>query len=200
LRAARRGNPPPCGTTVCDINSYCHETPTVFNVCYGVIWTGTVHMNASILRYLGAVAIIVVISARPVDAAAPVGHYVVTAGSGPGNGTVYDTKSKLTWQQTVSSTTYAWADAKTYCAGVGTSLGGTGWRLPTIKELQSIVDLSQATGPYIDPNAFPSTPSNWFWSSTPLAGSPSDAWLVAFNLGDTSNYAVSFVYNVCCVR
>ena len=115
-------------------------------------------------------------------------------------GTVYDTKSKLTWQQTVSSTTYAWADAKTYCAGVGTSLGGTGWRLPTIKELQSIVDLSQATGPYIDPNAFPSTPSNWFWSSTPLAGSPSDAWLVAFNLGDTSNYAVSFVYNVCCVR
>jgi hypothetical protein len=33
LRTARCGNPAPCGKTVCDANSYCYETPTVFNVC-----------------------------------------------------------------------------------------------------------------------------------------------------------------------
>jgi hypothetical protein len=100
-------------------------------------------MNASIHRFLGALAIIAVALPTSADASAPAGRYVVTNG-GTGNGTVYDTKTKLTWQQTVSSTTYTWADAKTYCAGVGTSLGGTGWRLPTLKELQTIVDYSQS--------------------------------------------------------
>ena len=54
-------------------------------------------------------------------------------------GTVYDTKTKLTWQQAISSSTYTWADAQTYCAGVSMSLGGTGWRLPTLVELKTIV-------------------------------------------------------------
>jgi hypothetical protein len=84
---------------------------------------------------------------------------------------------------------------------VGTSLGGTGWRLPTIKELQSIVDLSQTAAPYIDPTAFPSTPSNYFWSSSPLAGSSSDAWNVSFGNGATYGTAVSGSYSyVRCVR
>src|SRR5208283_815424 len=148
-------------------------------------------MNVSIPRLLGAVAIIAVTLPTSSYANAPAGQYVVTAG-GTGNGTVYDTKSKLTWQQTVSSVTYSWAGAKTYCAGVGASLGGTGWRLPTIKELQSIVDLTQTTSPMIDPNAFPSTPSAVFWSSSPVAVSPSSAWVVYFNDGNADSYVVSF--------
>jgi hypothetical protein len=157
-------------------------------------------MNASILRRLGALAIIMVTSPRSVAAAAPSGHYVVTPGSGTGNGTVYDSKSKLTWQQTVSSTLYTLADAKTYCAGVGASLGGTGWRVPTIKELQSIVDFSKASGPMIDPNAFPSTPSAVFWSSSPLAGSSSYARVVTFFDGYTVSHDVSNTNYVRCVR
>jgi hypothetical protein len=157
-------------------------------------------MNASILRCLGALAIIMVTSPRSVDAAAPARHYVVTAGSGTGNGTVYDSKSKLTWQQTVSSTRYTWAEAKTYCAGVGASLGGTGWRVPTIKELQSLVDFSQTAESSIDPNAFPRTPSNWFWSSSPLAGSSSGAWGVSFYDGYTNFGDVSNASYVRCVR
>jgi len=156
-------------------------------------------MNASILRRLGALAVIVATSPRSVDAAAPAGHYVVTPGSGTGNGTVYDSKSKLTWQQTASSTTYTWDAAKTYCAGVGTGLGGTGWRVPTIKELLSIVDFSQ-TAPAIDPNAFPSTPLRVFWSSSPIAGKPSSAWGVDFNDGYPYGPGVSNTYNVRCVR
>ena len=144
-------------------------------------------MNASIHRLLDVLAIIAVALPTSAGANAPAGQYVVTAG-GTGNGTVYDTKSKLTWQQTISSTSYGWADAKTYCAGVAASLGGTGWRLPTLKELQSLVDYSQSTAPMIDPNAFPSTPSVIFWSSSPQAGSPPYVWVVDFSLGSTSTY------------
>ena len=155
-------------------------------------------MNASIHRLRGVLAIIAVALPTSADANAPAGQYVVTAG-GTGNGTVYDTKSKLTWQRTVSSTTYTWADAKTYCAGVGASLGGTGWRLPTLKELQTIVDYSQSN-PSIDSTAFPSTPAAWFWSSSPLAGSSSDAWVVAFNAGYAYYDVVSDTNDVLCVR
>lgn len=157
-------------------------------------------MNASILRCLGAVAITMVTSPRSVDAAAPAGHYVVTAGSGTGNGTVYDTKSKLTWQQTVSPTTHTWAEAKTYCAGVGASLGGTGWRVPTIKELQSIADFSRTADPVIDPNAFPSTPSELFWSSSPYLGSSGYAWGVGFSNGNSYSIGVGDYFRVRCVR
>jgi formylglycine-generating enzyme required for sulfatase activity len=61
------------------------------------------------------------------EANASAGHYTMTGG------TVFDTKTKLTWQQTVPAARYAWADAKAYCQTVG--LAGTGWRLPTRKEL-----------------------------------------------------------------
>jgi hypothetical protein len=158
-------------------------------------------MRVSSVRFVGVIAMMVFALAKLADAAAPTGHYVVTAGSGTGNDTVYDTKSKLTWQRTVSSTTYTWAAAKTYCAGVGTSLGGTGWRLPTLKELYSIVDLSQTTTPYIDPTAFPSTPSAAYWSSSPVAGSPSNAWGVFFYNGGTGyGFAIPAASNVRCVR
>jgi hypothetical protein len=109
------------------------------------------------------------------------GRYTMTGG------TVHDTKTKLTWQQPVPTTTYAWADAKTYCAStaVSSALGGAGWRLPTYKELLTIVDSSQSSGPMIDRNAFPGTPSSDFWSATPLAGLPSSAWRVDFDYGST---------------
>jgi len=158
-------------------------------------------MNASIHRLLGVLAIIVVTLPSSAGANAPAGQYVVTA-CGTGNGTVYDTKSKLTWQQTVSSAMYSWAAAKTYCASVGASLGGTGWRLPTLKELQSLVDYSQAgsTAAMIDPNAFPSTPATSFWSASPVAGSPSFAWYVYFYTGYTNYDDVSYPSTVRCVR
>ena len=67
-------------------------------------------------------------------------------------------------------TLYLWADAKSYCgsAAVSTALGGTGWRLPTIRELLIIVDFSQPLGTaHIDLNAFPGTAPTFYWSLTP---------------------------------
>jgi len=147
-------------------------------------------MNARIVRFLAAVVVVVALTASA-RANAPAGRYTTASG------TVYDTKTKLTWQQAVASVTYTWAGAKAYCAGL--NLNGTGWRLPTIKELQTIVDDSQ-TKPSIDTTAFPSTPADWFWSSSPLAGSSSYAWYVYFYLGYTDYGDVFGAVNVRCVR
>jgi formylglycine-generating enzyme required for sulfatase activity len=153
-------------------------------------------MNTCTLRVLGALVVVAVALATSANASAPTGRYVVANG-GTANGTVYDTKTKLTWQQAIPSTTYAWTDAKSYCAGI--NLAGTGWRLPTCKELQTIVDDSQ-TNPAVDLNAFPSTPADWFWSSSPLAGSPSNAWGVDFGIGYAFNYDITNAKYVRCVR
>src|SRR5450631_801437 len=83
---------------------------------------------------------------------APAGRY---GGSGS---IVVDSKTNLTWQQSPAPSGMSWANAKTYCAGVGSTLGGTGWRLPTEKELLTLIDYSQATGPLIDQSAFAGTP------------------------------------------
>lgn len=66
----------------------------------------------------------------------------------------------------------------------------TGWRLPNVKELSSIVDDSKIS-PAIDMGAFPSTPSNsdsWFWTSTPRPDVPSKVWGVSFSYGNVHYY------------
>jgi hypothetical protein len=150
-------------------------------------------MNANVTCLPGVVAVVAVILTASADASAPAGRYVMASG------TVYDSKTKLTWQQTAPSKLYTWADAQTYCAGVAASLGGTGWRLPTIKELQTIVDDSRGR-PSIDPTAFPTTPEYWFWSSSPSAGSSPSAWYVFFGNGFVGRGLASYPYNVRCVR
>ena len=62
------------------------------------------------------------------------------------------------------------------------------WRLPTILELQSILDHTQgtcsftSTGPCIDP-IFGPTAEQPYWSSTTDAAQPSRAWFVHFGGG-----------------
>ena len=60
--------------------------------------------------------------------------------------------------------------------------GATDWRMPTRRELMSIVNNGQVS-PTIDTAYFPNTPSVWFWSSSPYAGYPTSAWGVVFNNG-----------------
>jgi hypothetical protein len=54
--------------------------------------------------------------------------------------------------------------------------------------------------PAIDGTAFPNTPSEVFWSSTPWAGSSSSAWGVDFSYGYAGNGDVGYSYRVRCVR
>jgi len=127
----------------------------------------------------------------PAQADAPAGRY--TAGSG----TLFDSKTGLTWEQPASTTPLTWTDANSRCVGKG-----AGWRLPTVKELFSLVDFGKAMSPappMID-TVFSGTQSAIYWSSTKVAKSPSSAWYVAFDDGRASNVDMSSSGYVRCVR
>jgi hypothetical protein len=149
-------------------------------------------MSVNPLRFLSASTLVAMALLAPAQASAPAGRYMVT------NGTVYDTKTKLTWQQTISTSTFSWSAADNYCFGLTSALPGTGWRLPTIKEIQTLVDYTVKNGPYIDQGAFPAPYGSSYWSATPLPNS-SNAWLLTSD-GTTATDVVPQVYNVRCVR
>ena len=60
-----------------------------------------------------------------------------------GDGTVTDSATGLTWTQDDSGEGLNWADALAYCEGLDFA-GFDDWRLPNVKELQSIVDYSRS--------------------------------------------------------
>ncbi|HEY3448630.1 MAG TPA: DUF1566 domain-containing protein [Myxococcales bacterium] len=128
------------------------------------------------------VAVVLVASAfaaLAVRAAAPAGRYVVAAD------TVLDTKTGLTWQRAVPKANHSWAEAGTYCQTLDLAGFATGWRLPTKKELESLVDLRTSL-PCIDTAAFPNTSGySYFWTSTVSGQDPSRVYMVFFYDGNT---------------
>lgn len=131
------------------------------------------------------------ISARGA-ADAPPGRYDFSV-----NGTVRDTRTTLTWQRELSPGLYSRNSGATYCSGL--SLAGTGWRLPQVSELLTLVDRTR-NQPAIDANAFPGTPVTWFWASTPYAPDPAKGWRVDFGIGYSNAFELSTVARVRCVR
>ncbi|HEX3855477.1 MAG TPA: DUF1566 domain-containing protein [Polyangiaceae bacterium] len=147
---------------------------------------------------LGIAVLVSLMVSSPVRANAPPGRYTASSGA------VIDNATHLTWQRVVATAggddgagRETWANAQTYCA----NLGG-GYRLPTVKELLTIVDFSQSN-PAIDSSsgAFPNTPSEPFWTATPLSGSPpTNAWFVSFEDGYAGNVNLTEPNRVRCVR
>jgi hypothetical protein len=127
------------------------------------------------------------------DSTTDVGHY-----SDNGDGTVTDIATGLMWQQIGSSQTMTWEQALSYCEDL--IFGGYGdWRLPTIKELRTLVDYNiSSPGPTINTNFFPNSELSFYWSSTTnvIFGSYAMAWDIEFGSGDDGNddYKREFYY------
>jgi Protein of unknown function (DUF1566) len=113
------------------------------------------------------------------------------------SGVVSDTNTSLAWQQATEPGSYAWSDARSHCAGLRSN--GGGWRLPSMNELMTLVDLTRVD-PAIDPSAFPDMVSDFFWSSSPAAAPPGTAWGVSFSKGSAGASLVANAYRVRCVR
>jgi formylglycine-generating enzyme required for sulfatase activity len=117
-----------------------------------------------------------------------------------GNGTVTDNITTLMWQQEDDDTTYTWEEALTYCEDTLTLAGYSDWRLPNIKELESIFDEGQFS-PAINETYFPNTNSSRYWMSTTYASGTSYAWNVYFDNGYVNyNHLKSEYSYVRCVR
>ncbi|MFZ5819936.1 MAG: DUF1566 domain-containing protein [Chloroflexota bacterium] len=99
-----------------------------------------------------------------------------------GNGAVTDNATGLTWMQDDSGMGMDWESALNYCESLDHA-GAADWRLPNVKELQSIVDYSRSpdatNSAAIDPifnvsaitNEAGQTDHPFYWSSTTHADS-----------------------------
>ncbi|MFZ5766252.1 MAG: DUF1566 domain-containing protein [Thermodesulfobacteriota bacterium] len=117
-----------------------------------------------------------------------------------GDGTVIDNATGLMWQREDDNSTRTWQQALAYCESLELPEGGyDDWRLPNVKELESITDDSRYN-PAIDPAAFPNTNSSAYWSSSTDAYNPGNAWYVYFHYGHVSYYIKDNYNYVRCVR
>ncbi len=95
------------------------------------------------------------------------------------DGTVTDNMSGLTWQQRDDGRTRNWEQALAYCEGLNLA-GHRDWRLPNVKELQSIVDYRRHD-PALDTRYLQQSDHNgWFWSSTTHGDNIAQADYVCF--------------------
>ncbi len=115
-----------------------------------------------------------------------------------GDNTVTDTFTGLMWQKEDDGSGLTWEAAITYAQDLSLA-GFEDWRLPNIKELDSITDLS-AYNPAIDP-IFSGTKPSGYWSSTAIVNNPDNPWAVNFyNGGDIYNINEASEYYVRSVR
>ncbi|MCE9599019.1 MAG: DUF1566 domain-containing protein [Spirochaetia bacterium] len=92
------------------------------------------------------------------------------------------------------------ANALNYCEAMNYG-GFTDWRLPSIRELSSIVDVTIAASPVLDPTAFPGSPTGTFWTSTIDVTNPLNAYTVDFSDGSGGPITrTATIGDVRCVR
>ena len=146
------------------------------------------------------VAILAVLSVAVASVAYAAGQGGGTSGPDQlranGDGTVTDLSTHLVWQQQEQATHFVEPDAVSYCSSL-TLAGKHDWRLPTIYELQRLVDYSAfnpASAPqlsYVPPDQ---QGTFYTWSSTPVSPTwgPNYSgyyWMISFGGGDARTAA-----------
>ena len=114
--------------------------------------------------------------------------------------TVITSSAGLMWQDNseAKNTTRKWKEALNYCAKLSLA-GHSDWRLPSIKELQSIVDVGRYK-PSIQKGFKNVNTSLSYWSSSVHVSNSKYAWIVSFKSGYTNNDDKTGEYCVRCVR
>lgn len=117
-----------------------------------------------------------------------------------GNGTVTDNLTGLVWLKNANCFgTRIWATALSDCNGLANGSCGLtdsssagNWRLPNVKELQSLIDFTYSnpalsnvsgTAQWSEGSAFSSVQSSSYWSSSTNVSSAASAWNVSLNNG-----------------
>ncbi|NTW58363.1 MAG: DUF1566 domain-containing protein [Nitrospirae bacterium] len=126
---------------------------------------------------------------------------------------VLDKETGLVWERDVSGPTdtgaipcFNWYDAVVYCTSL-TKGERSGWHLPTVEQLASLIDKSVSGSPKL-PAGHPfigvQLPAcGGFWSATSDASNVDWAWIVGFNNGVINhgpNYIKTNVRRAWCVR
>ena len=117
-----------------------------------------------------------------------------------GSTTVSDSNTGLVWEVKAVSdgvknpldandpdNTYTWDELAGFVSQLNSSsFGGySDWRLPTVKELETIVDISIAEpGPTIHTSFFPNCQSGSYWTSVLDIDDPAMAWSINFMTSD----------------
>lgn len=100
---------------------------------------------------------------------------------------VIDFRTNLIWKRCATGQTWTGSSCSgasdSYTWAQALSVGnGTNWRLPNIKELLSLVEVSCGS-PAINASIFPNTEDLYFWTSSPYVNN-NQAWLVSFSDGN----------------
>jgi len=114
------------------------------------------------------------------------------------NAAVLDKETGLVWERSTSAPT-TWVIAQNVCTQAATG-GRLGWRLPTVDELASLVDLTQSNPALPSGHLFTSPNASYYWSSTTSAYGPDYAWGVHFGSGGVSYSDKYGNFYVRCVR
>ena len=102
----------------------------------------------------------------------------------PDEKVVFDENTKLEWQRTISGDTYTFYQAITHCANLEYA-GYDDWRLPTTKELASIM-LQSSSGRVNTDYFVAGTGSRQFWTSKRYVSDTNKAWTINFGSSTTN--------------
>ena len=114
------------------------------------------------------------------------------------DGTITDNNSGLIWQKAQPSSTMTWEEALNYASTLSLA-GKSDWRLPNIKEIQSLND-PKLYKPSFNKAYFTNVLSGDYWSSTTQVNAPSKAWDINVDYGIVSYSDKTIKENVLCVR
>jgi len=106
-----------------------------------------------------------------------------------GDGTILDNLTSLVWTKDAQHVngTMTWADALAVCNNLDFA-GHADWRLPTVRELLSLMDYEQHDPALPQDHPFDHVQFIFYWSGTSYDASPINAWGVYLCNGYAFNY------------